>query len=1476
MKSAFRGLSDFHPAVAGWFASTFEAPTEAQLRGWAAIRSGRDTLIAAPTGSGKTLAAFLASIDDLLHQGLEATLKDETQVVYVSPLRALSNDIHKNLAEPRRGIRKKLRELELPQVEIRAAVRTGDTPSSERQAMVRRPPHILVTTPESLYLLLTSEGGRNLLRTARTLIVDEIHALADDRRGSHLALSVERLAELTGRPLTRIGLSATQRPIEEVARFLVGNDGLDENGAPRCVIIDEGHRRKLDLGIEIPGSPLEAVMSGEVWEEVYDRIAELVGQHRTTLVFVNTRRLAERATRDLSERLGEDQVAAHHGSLSRELRLNAEARLKEGSVRALVATASLELGIDIGSVDLVIQIGSPRRISTFLQRVGRSGHTLGAIPKGRIFPLSRDELVECVALLRSVAEGELDQLIIPEKPLDVLAQQIIAEVAAGERSEDELFGMMRRAYPYRDLTREAFDEIVRMVAEGFTTKRGRRGAHIHHDEVNRRVRARRGARLTALTCGGAIPDVADYMVILEPEGTFVGTLNEDFAIESLPGDIFQLGNASWRILRIESGRVRVEDARGQPPNIPFWFGEAPERSPELSQAVSRLRRDLEQRLDDPETAVAWLVEALGVSPPAARQVVEYLAAAKRALGVMPTQERVVLERFFDEAGGMQLVVHAPFGSRINRAWGLSLRKRFCRSFNFELEAAATEDAIVLSLSHSHSFPLEDVFSYLKPETARHILIQAMLDAPVFPTRWRWNATRALAVLRRRSGRKVPAPLQRIESDDLLASVFPDQVACLENIVGDREVPDHPLVNQTVEDCLIEAMNIDGLEDVLRRMGDGSIECVARDTREPSPLAHEVLTARPYAFLDDVPLEERRTLAVYTRRSLEPTSADDIAALDVAAIARVRDEAWPEVRDADELHDALLNFGCLTDAEGREGRAGESWSPLLEILIGERRAARLDSNESKRAVKLWVTAERLPEFQAIFPNATTETPLSVPERRRAVEWERGTALRELVRGRLEIVGPTTAAVLAASLGVPEADIDLALLTLETEGFVLRGHFTPGTQTLEWCERGLLARIHRYTLNRLRAEIEPVSAADFMRFLFVWSRVEPEQQATGPEGLGAVLELLDGYEVPAAAWEADVLATRVKEYDPLWLDGLCLSGRASWGRLSPPASARGKTFSSGPLRSSPIALFQREHVEAWLKLAPAAADLELSSDAKTLLDAMERRGALFFAELVRESGLLQTRVEAALGELVAVGLVNADSFAGLRALLIPASKRKPVDGRRRRRGRVAPFGVESAGRWAVFRSMSAPAEDGEDAAKAETGSVVTSTAWIDPDYEAVEAQARALLRRYGVVFRRLLERETNLAPWRELTRVYRRLEARGDIRGGRFVAGFSGEQFALPEAVGLLRSIRRESKSGRLLALSAADPLNLAGIVTPGARITALTGNRVLYRDGVPVAARESGKLLILSQLEGTGEREIEAALTRRPVPPQLRIYLGQSR
>ncbi len=1518
-------LDDFHPAVAAWFRRSFPAPTAAQAAAWPSIRAGNHTLVAAPTGSGKTLTAFLAAIDALVCEGVAhgGVLADATTVVYVSPLKALSNDIHLNLEAPLEGIRAELERLGLPDVAIRTAVRTGDTPQAERNLLRKQPPHILVTTPESLYVLLGSASGRAMLADTRTVIVDEIHAIAGSKRGSHLALSLERLQSLCQRRLLRIGLSATQKPIEMVAEFLVGagenasltalapsparrgqigrtadlhgasrpkGEGhgwpecrlgggkafdLDEakstppqpspategsplwasRGGSKATIIDVGHTRVRDLAIEVPPVPLEAVMSNDSWELVYNRLAQLVQAHRTTLVFVNTRRMAERAARHLSERLGKEVVAAHHGSLAKEQRLDAEQRLKRGELSVLVATASLELGIDIGEVDLVCQLGSPRSIAAFLQRAGRSGHSIDGTPKARLFPATRDDLIECTALLDCVRRGELDALIMPPQPLDVLAQQIVAEVACAEWDEDALYALVRRAYPYRDLTRADFDAVVRMLAEGFTTRQGPRAAYIHRDAVNHQLRPRRSARLTALTSGGTIPDTADYKVVLEPQAIIVGTVNEDFAVESMAGDIFQLGNTSYRIQRVERDRLRVEDARGAPPSIPFWLGEAPGRSNELSLGVSRLREEIAAQLDagGVPAAVAWLHDELGLGDAAAQQLADYLARAKAALGVLPSQHTLVLERFFDESGGTQLVIHTPWGSRINRAWGLALRKRFCRQFNFELQAAATEDAIVLSLSTSHSFPLEEVAHYLHSNTAEHVLIQALLDAPLFPARWRWNAVTALALPRFTGGKKTPPPLQRMKSEDLLAAVFPDQVACLENIVGEREVPDHPLVRQTMHDCLREAMDVDGLLAILRSIESGAIAIVARDLTGPSPLAAEVLNAAPYAFLDDAPLEERRTQAVQSRRWNGADSADDLGRLDPEAIAAVREEAWPQVRDADEMHEALTLLGFVSAAEAD---ANMGWPERLQALAQARRATRLSvgahpvrdcsSSSGEEASRtgcapttVWTSAENLPLWQALHPTAPMQPPIAAPAEYAAQVWTREDALLELVRHRLGGLGPVTVAALAPALAVDAAQIDHALLRLQSEGYVMQGRFTADAGDIEWCERHLLARIHRYTIGRLRREIEPVSRRALMRYLCDWQHVSTATKLSGPDALVATLAQLEGYEAAAGAWETELLPARIDDYSIHWLDELCRAGRIGWARLRTGSGGGG-----GPVRSTPIVLLPRREMAVWTSAAASddPQEILLSSRAQAVADALREHGALFFDELLDIAHLLRTELEDALGELVAAGRVSADSFAGLRALLLPAAKRD--SGRHRRARRHSFARIEDAGRWALARG-------------AATGNG-------KPEPEAIEHIARSLLRRYGVVFWKLLEREAPWLPsWRELLRVYHRLEARGEIRGGRFVEGLVGEQFALPEAIAPLRAIRQRADDGELVCLSGSDPLNLVGTVLVGDKVPALAGSRVLYRDGMPIAALVGGRMVALIELPPAELQAARTALLRHP-------------
>jgi len=1443
-------LDAFHPAVRAWFERTFAAPTAAQAEAWPAIRAGRPVLVAAPTGSGKTLAAFLAVIDDLVREGVQGTLPDETRVVYVSPLKALSNDIQRNLQAPLEGIVAELEARGEPAVAIRTMVRTGDTSQAERTRMRKVAPHVVVTTPESLYILLTSKSGRAMLATTRAVIVDEIHALAPNKRGAHLALSLERLEALTGRGLVRVGLSATQKPIETVARFLLGGAAAAD-APPDCAIVDAGHVRARDLALELPPAPLESVMSGDVWEKTYDRLAALIGEHRTTLVFVNTRRLCERAARQLSERLGTEHVTAHHGSMSREKRLDAEQRLKRGELRALVATASLELGIDIGDVDLVCQIGSPRSIAAFLQRVGRSGHAVGGTPKGRLFPLSRDDLVESAALLDAVRRGELDRLAIPAPPLDVLAQQVVAEVAQQEWNEQALFECFTRAWPFRTVSRDTFTTVVRMVAEGYDTRFGRRSAHLHRDAVNGVLRARRGAAIAAVTSGGTIPDLADYTVMLEPESLVVGTVNEDFAIESLPGDVFQLGNTSYRILRVERGTVRVEDARGAPPGVPFWLGEAPGRTDELSHAVARLHASVADHLAHGAAgdALANLRDTFALDAAAATQILEYLHAAHAALGALPSEDTIILERFFDESGGMQLVIHSPFGSRVNRAWGLALRKRFCRKFNFELQAAAIEDAIVLSLATSHSFELAEVGRYLQAVTVRPLLVQALLDAPMFVTRWRWNATIALALLRFRGGNRVPPQLQRMQSEDLLATVFPDQVACGENIVGDREVPDHPLVGQTIHDCLNEVMDIAGLERVLAGIESGAIRVLARDLTEPSPLALEVLSARPYAFLDDAPLEERRTQAVMARRWIDPQSAGDLGRLDAAAIARVRDEAFPDPRDADELHDALLALGCLAASEIA---THPEWSGWLNHLREEHRAVTLVSAGSGAFA---VAAERLPELLAIHADAEPPPDVQVPPEFRARVWTRDEAIAELVRDRLGSTGPATAVDLSALLAIDAGDIAIALAALEAEGTVMRGRYTPQASDEEWCDRRLLARIHRYTVNRLRQEIEPVAVREFIRFLLRWQKVDGDDRGEGPDAVAAVLAQLEGFEAAAAAWETEILPARIDAYDPVWLDDLSLAGRIAWLRLSAPGANAERL--SGPVRTTPIALVSRRSLSMWVSLVPVRDGAGPGQRPQQVGTFLMQHGASFFDEIVAGTRLLPVQVEEALAELTAHGLVSADAFIGLRALLVPVDRRR-AHGRSageaghtaRRRRRTALFGIEDAGRWSLIRRTSS-APDADDA--------------------TVEQVARTLLARYGVVFWRLVEREAGwLPPWRLLLRVLRRFEARGEVRGGRFVAGISGEQFAMPEAIVALRETRKRRDEGTMIGVSGADPLNLVGILTPGPRLPALAGNRVLYRDGVPIALLAGGAVRMLETLPAREEWEVRNLLLRRKVPAALAI------
>ena len=1406
-----------HPLVRTWFLGKFGTPTEPQEQGWPHILENKSALICAPTGSGKTLAAFLACIDRLVRKAINGELQDATEVLYVSPLKALGNDIQRNLNAPLGEILQLAQQNGFLMPEIRTAVRTGDTLAHERRAMHKRPPHILVTTPESLYILLTAGKSRELLRTVKTVIVDEIHAIADDKRGAHLALSLERLEALADEPPTRIGLSATQKPMELIGQFLVGN------GRPQPILVHVPQRREIDLAVEVPASELGPVASNEMWEEIYARIAQLVEQNRSTLIFVNTRRLAERVAHHLASLLGEDAVASHHGSLSRHRRLAVESRLKTGELRALVATASLELGIDIGTVDLVCQIGSPRSIAVALQRVGRAGHWRGAIPKGRLFATTRDELIECAALVHAIRHEDLDRIVVPDAPLDILAQQIVAACAAEDWQEDKLFALVRRAFHFRNLSRSDFDEMIGMLSEGVAARRGRYGSYLHHDQVNKRLRGRRGSRLAAITSGGAIPDNALYTVIAEPEAVVIGTVDEDFAVESLRGDIILLGNNSWRIRRVQAGSVLVEDAKGTPPNVPFWRGEAPSRTPELSQEVAELREQVSLRLDavsspaegdsarlHPNSAIDWLQQECGLDQSGAEQIVEYILAGRAVLGAVPTQKTIIAERFFDESGGMQLVIHAPFGGRINKAWGLALRKRFCRSFNFELQAAATDNGLNISLSEQHSFPLADVFGFLHPASVEKLLEQAVLDSPIFATRWRWVAGRALSLLRFMGGKKVPPPIQRMRSDDLLAAVFPQALACQENISGEIVIPNHPLVREAMKDSLTEAMDVEGLKEVLSAIASGNIRCLAIDTPVPSQFSHEILNANPYAYLDDAPLEERRARAVEMRRVLPESVLSEIGRLDPNAVAEVREDAWPDVRSADELHDVLQDFVAFPETylDGSPSVCAKSitvWAGYFDALVADRRGGR-----ARREEKIyWVAAEKSKQFSILFPDACFESEL--PELN-TDPVPRENILAACIGAWLSHLGPATNSALSELLGLSVGDVDQTLLRLEASGSILRGQFTNASRDeIEWCDRRLLARIHRLTVGTLRRQIQPVTAAEFMRWLLRWQHLSPGTQVLGERGTLEILQQLQGFEAPANAWEDRILARRIANYDPKILDHLCLTGAIGWGRLSPhPSLAEGMEQIRRrviPSSVAPITFFVREDADWMIPRHTSGKEEDpggLSESARGVLFYLRQRGASFFADIVRGTRMIKAEAETALWELVTAGMITADGFDNIRAMVDP----------RRRAGKGKMHSARprhSVGRWSILHAGEVPERE-----------------------QTLEAICWTLLRRYGVVFREILARESMVPRWRELLIMYRRLEDRGQIRGGRFIGGFLGEQFALPIAIESLRAASKYPTAGEVVTISPSDPLNLVGIVLPGERIPPASLKNITLQDGVVLA------------------------------------------
>jgi len=1433
---------EFHPAVAAWFEGRFPGgPTEAQAQGWPAIASGKDTLIAAPTGSGKTLAGFLIAIDNLYKRHAAGqTVAKASQVVYVSPLKALATDIAENLERPLAEIAEIARQQGQEPPPLTVAVRTGDTPAHTRAAMIKKPANFVVTTPESLYLLVTAAKSREVLRTVETVIVDEIHATARDKRGSHLALTLERLEHVADVRPTRIGLSATQHPITTIANLLTGipkSPAQAANGTktpaqatngtktpaqttPHCTIVDTGHQRNLDIALELIDDELEAVASHAQMDQILDRMATLIAEHHTTIVFVNTRRLSERIAHQLAERLGEDAVAAHHGSLSTERRYRTERRLRAGELKALVATASLELGIDIGPVELVCQVGSPRSIATFLQRVGRSNHSRHGTPKGRLWPLTRDELIESLALIHAVNQGQLDAISPPEAPLDILIQQLIAEAAAADdHTVNGLYEMFTKAAPYASLTKAQFQEAINQGATGVVTGRGPRGAYLHYDSINQEVRGKRGARLAALTSGGAIGENGDYRVVAEPDDTFIGTVNEDWAVESMAGDIFLLGSHSWRIKQVAAGTVRVADAGDAPPTVPFWLGEAPARTPELSHQVSELRAYIYGLFPDtPDadplepTALAQATEqfahAHGVEAEIAEQAVLYIAAAQAALGTVPTHTNIVFERFFDDTGGQQLVVHSPYGGRINRAFGLALRKRLCRRFDFELQAAANDNAIILSLGPHHSFPLSDVPQFLHPDSVEEVLTQAVLDSPMFTARWRWNLNRALVVLRSRGGKRNPPPIQRMEADDIMAAVFPGAAACQENIAGPIEIPDHLLVRQTLHDTLHEALDVDGLKQLLTDIRSGQVSTHFCDTTEPSPLSHEIVNARPYAFLDDAEIVDRRTNAVTVPRGLRPRTPNQqqpqtldqstLSQITPDAITQVIEEITPAPRTPDELHDLLTTL-VIT-------RPTPAWTDLYQELETRGRAQII---QSEAQTPLWTTTE-LAET-ALTPQTTTEK----------------------IRGHLEITGPTTPEELADKTALPLPTIHQALTALESEGTAMRADHLEGAAPETWCSRRLLQRMSYLSRRQKRSSVQAATPQDFMRFLLDYHHLTPETTVRGRPGLTKVLEQLQGLDLPAGAWENQIIKKRLPDYDPLWLDELCYRGELAWLRLTPP-TAPAKANTMAPRKATPITLVFREDLQ-WLLAAARTNSLEPpeAGPVQEIAELLESQGASFLPDLAQATNRLPDDIERALWNGVALGLFTADGFAAVRALLNRTSRRPT----RHRPGQNLGSQALRTRAMRANRALTMRSTPQTHAAPGRWSLVSHPEQY--PTEDLAEAVAHQLLACWGVVFRDLAHHPATptATPWRDILKALRRFEDRGIVRGGRFVSGQSGEQFALPAAADQLQQARRRPRTNQEVTIAACDPLNLTAILFEGPRTPATPNNTLTYTDGVPVSTSD---------------------------------------
>ena len=1441
-------LDDFHPAVRTWFERRFAAPSRAQDLGWPVIGAandapGFDVLLCAPTGSGKTLAAFMWAINGLVLDATRDRLRDEVSVLYVSPLKALANDIRLNLAEPLDGVRDVGAESGLDLSRIRAGLRTGDTSASERTAMLRRPPHILVTTPESLFILLTSPKFREKLAAVRHVIVDELHALAGNKRGAHLALTLERLERFVisrgnARP-NRIGLSATLNPIEKLAGFLAGYEVAGDNSRsarPIKIVRADDRVRTMDLQVIAPGPELGPLATHPHWEAMYDEVARLIGEHRTTLVFTLSRRFAERVALNLQKRLGIDAVMAHHGSLARAERLLAEQRLKRGELKAIVATASLELGIDVGAVELVCQLDSPKSISAAIQRVGRSGHSLGATPKGRFFALTTDDLLECGAAVRAIRRGHLDEVEIPMGCADIAAQQIVAIAAEEEEiSEAELLRVLRSAYNFGDLDAGKLRHLLEQLSAELPERIMGASPKIFFDRVNARVRPRRSARLSAITSGGTIPEAGNYDVVIESEGRKVGDVEEDFAQESSRGDVFSLGSMPWQIQRISRGRLMVEPAPGMAPTLPFWQTEAGGRSQALSAEICDLRREIWSRLERNESAAGWLMNECAMSERAATQAVDYVRRGVEALGAIPDEKTVVVERFFDGVGGTQIVIHTPFGIRLNRGLGLAIRKRLCQSFDFEIQASAIDDSVLLALNSRHSFPLDTLFSMLKARNAREVLIQAILAAPMFEVRFRHVATRALAVMRSSRGKKVPAWIQRLRSQELLSAIFPGQQACFENRPATVELPDHFVIEETIRECLEESTDLPRTVRMLEGIESGAIRTVAVDAIAPSVFAHRILLAWDYSFLDDGERANRRSRTVTMNRGMaeDVFRKEDLSdLLSAEAVDSVVAEvtgraAGRSPRSRDELYELIRAHGSLTQPEVEE-RAGENGHAMLAELDAERRIARVNlSGESPGRI---IASEDKGIFAAAYPTASIDGGFQSSGEGRDGDGARA----ELVRRALKTCGPATAGEIAARLHIKESDIDRILAALEGDGGIFRGHFTRA-DAIQWCDRYNLERIHRMTLARVRAEIEPCADHEYAAFRLRWMRVGGAELPADQSGVAAVLEQLSGIAATPEIWEHAIIPARIAGYRPEMLDLVCMSGRMKWV-----AVAEEGIEGARPARTPSRVTFIARKASLFVpREAPAPSDAK----EQAVLEALGAAGAQYLDEVAERANVSERDALSALWRMAAAGRVSNDNFAPIRMFADDRGAERALESVERRPATRHDAAVRArlksslAGRWSLIRAGEHRAGGPDDA----------------------RDLALKLLERHGILAREMLGLESTQISWNEIAFALRRMEYSGAIRRGWFVRSISGEQYALPEAVEMLRAVRSLIPAReKPVALSAIDPANPYGAVIAGCGIVREAANVVVIRAGRVIAGLQ-GRAMITAGEGGADDESFSAAV-----------------